>query len=253
MPDDSSGNFTLPAGYRAIDGEVAEASQHTPPLEDIAQSMTDRMSRTGKGGMLADLKFGGFKGVNLAQGTDPTDAVTLAQVEALIAASATFIPSGTISSFAGATLPAGWLWADGSLVSRTTYAALFAAIGTTYGNGDGTTTFALPDARGRFPRFAARDGTALDAGRVLGSVQADDTRAHAHTANSVVTDPGHDHAMNLDVVSGAGGGGFPGIGAGTVIRTSANLTGVTVATTIASTGGAETRPANIAFNAIIKT
>ena len=58
-------------------------------------------------------------------------------------------PPGAVIDFAGATVPDGWLICDGSAISRTTYAALFAAIGTLYGTGDGTTTFNLPDCRGR--------------------------------------------------------------------------------------------------------
>ena len=59
------------------------------------------------------------------------------------------IPSGAIMDYAGATAPAGWLLCAGQAVSRSTYAALFAAIGTTFGAGDGSTTFNLPDLRGR--------------------------------------------------------------------------------------------------------
>lgn len=60
-----------------------------------------------------------------------------------------YMPTGAVITFAGSAAPAGWLLCDGSTVSRTTYAALFAAIGATYGAGDGNTTFALPDLRGR--------------------------------------------------------------------------------------------------------
>lgn len=59
------------------------------------------------------------------------------------------LPAGSISPFAGATAPDGWLFMYGQAVSRATYAALFLAIGTTFGAGDGSTTFNLPDARGR--------------------------------------------------------------------------------------------------------
>lgn len=71
------------------------------------------------------------------------------------------IPVGAASLFFGASAPTGWLFCDGSAVSRTTYAALFTAIGTTYGTGNGTTTFNLPDLRGRIPMGAgtgARSG-----------------------------------------------------------------------------------------------
>ena len=60
-------------------------------------------------------------------------------------------PSGVVLPFAGATAPGGWLLCSGQAVSRTTYAALFAALGTTYGVGDGSTTFNIPDLRGRVP------------------------------------------------------------------------------------------------------
>ena len=59
------------------------------------------------------------------------------------------IPAGVVLPYAGSSAPAGWLLCHGQNVSRTVYAALFAAIGTTYGIGDGTTTFGLPDVRGR--------------------------------------------------------------------------------------------------------
>lgn len=59
------------------------------------------------------------------------------------------IAAGTIAPFAGGTAPPGWLDCFGQAVSRTTYAALFLAIGTTYGAGDGSTTFNVPDFRGR--------------------------------------------------------------------------------------------------------
>lgn len=62
-----------------------------------------------------------------------------------------FIASGMISPYAGASAPAGFLLCDGSAVSRTTYAALFSIISTTYGVGDGSTTFNLPNLQGRIP------------------------------------------------------------------------------------------------------
>lgn len=64
------------------------------------------------------------------------------------------VPPGMIAPYAGKTAPEGWLLCDGSAVSRTTYADLYAAIGTTYGAGNGSTTFALPDLRGRVPAGA---------------------------------------------------------------------------------------------------
>lgn len=60
-------------------------------------------------------------------------------------------PSGAILQFAGATAPTGYLLCDGSAISRTTYATLFTAISTTYGVGDGSTTFNLPNLKGKIP------------------------------------------------------------------------------------------------------
>ena len=65
------------------------------------------------------------------------------------------MPAGSIIPFAGTNIPDGYLLCDGSAVSRTTYADLFAAIGTVYGSGDGSTTFNVPDLNDRLPRMAA--------------------------------------------------------------------------------------------------
>lgn len=65
----------------------------------------------------------------------------------------TITDAGFISAFAGSTAPAGWLVCDGSAISRTDYADLFAAISTTYGTGDGSTTFNLPDLSGKLPLY----------------------------------------------------------------------------------------------------
>jgi len=80
------------------------------------------------------------------------------------------VPAGTVMFFEGEDPPVGALACDGSLVSRTVYARLYAVIGTRYGAGDGSTTFALPDRRGVFLR-ALDDGAGIDAGRVIGSRQ----------------------------------------------------------------------------------
>ncbi|WP_202872695.1 tail fiber protein [Rodentibacter pneumotropicus] len=79
-------------------------------------------------------------------------------------------PAGLVAYFASTSAPTGWLKANGAAVSRTTYAALFAAIGTTFGAGDGRTTFNLPDLRGEFLR-SLDDGRNIDPSRRLGSWQ----------------------------------------------------------------------------------
>jgi microcystin-dependent protein len=158
------------------------------------------------------------------------------------------VPTGAVLPFAMNAAPQGWLAADGSAVSRTTYASLFAAIGTQYGVGDGSTTFALPDLRGYFVRGSGTnvDGTASG---TFATKQADDFKSHTHTAT--VTDPGHSHGTNAPMLingSGLGGGSQTGTAAATVY---ASVTRITVSNS--STGGTETRPKNIAMLYSIKT
>lgn len=81
------------------------------------------------------------------------------------------VPSGAVMHFAMSSAPTGWLKANGAAVSRTTYASLFSAIGTTFGSGDGSTTFNVPDLRGEFTR-GWDDGRGVDSGRAFGSAQA---------------------------------------------------------------------------------
>jgi microcystin-dependent protein len=172
-------------------------------------------------------------------------AVTLAKLVATVQQA--LLPAGAVQAFAMNSAPSGWLAADGAAISRTTYASLFNAIGTTYGTGDGSTTFTLPDLRASFVRGAGSDGVAT-AG-TFGVKQADDFKSHTHTAT--VTDPGHTHTTNADnkVISGTGISNGPGFAlAGTTINSS--TTGITVAN--ASTGGTETRPRNIAMLYCIK-
>lgn len=86
---------------------------------------------------------------------------------------------GQLAYFPTASAPTGWLLANGAAVSRTTYSALFAVIGTTYGVGDGSTTFNVPDLRGEFIRGLDLS-RGIDAGRTLGSLQTDALANHRH-------------------------------------------------------------------------
>lgn len=108
------------------------------------------------------------------------------------------IPTGMVVPFFGTTIPAGYLVANGSAVSRTLYANLFAVIGTKYGSGDGSTTFNLPDLMNRFVRY----GTVSQAGTTV----ADSIRSHAHSITQTahthgLSDPGHVHTAST---AGAG-------------------------------------------------
>ena len=103
------------------------------------------------------------------------------------------IPAGTVIHFAANTAPTGFLKANGAAVSRSTYALLFTAIGTTFGSGDGSTTFNLPDMRGYFTRNWADDGS-IDSGRSFGSTQ-ESTQIYSTGGNS---NPGAIGLINSD-------------------------------------------------------
>ncbi len=133
---------------------------------------------------------------------------------------------GDIKQSACSTPSLGWLECNGAAVSRTTYAALFAAIGTTFGVGDGSTTFNIPEIRGEFVR-GWDHGRGVDAGRVLGSAQTHDIQSHVH--------------------AGVGGQFIAASGIGSSDRyygNGVNLTG--------AAGGTETRPRNVALMYCIK-
>jgi microcystin-dependent protein len=152
-------------------------------------------------------------------------------------------PVGCMMEWPAETVPAGFLECNGAAVSRTTYAALFAIVGVVHGQGDGSTTFNLPDMRGYFargwdhgapagdPDAATRTaaGTGGATGDHVGSVQADEVKAHAHTVQA--------YALNYAV---SGSGYFL-----------MNATGGTTFNTNNSTG-AETRPKNKNVMYVIK-
>lgn len=170
-------------------------------------------------------------------------------------AAISFLPAGSMVDFAGTTAPSGWLMCDGAAVSRTVYASLFAALGTAYGSGDGSTTFNLPDYRGRFARYLDNMGTLAgaagrDTGRAHGSAQ---TQATAKNGLGL-SDSGHSHPIinRLYVPTGqssnTGGAGVDVQGGGaSFANTSSSTTGISL-----GNGDTETRPINLASYRIIK-
>ena len=137
------------------------------------------------------------------------------------------VPSGAVIYVAQNTAPTGFIKANGAAVSRTTYADLFAAIGTTFGSGDGSTTFNLPDLRGEFLR-GWDDSRGIDSGRSFGSAQADEFESHTH-------------GISIYWGGQSGPGNTSG---GQTVFAGTRYTG--------SAGGSETRPRNIALLACIK-
>lgn len=134
--------------------------------------------------------------------------------------------TGKLNICAYSTPGSNELECNGALVSRTTFADLFAQIGTTFGAGDGSTTFQLPETRGEFLR-GWDHGRGVDTGRVFGSAQSQDIQAHTHTVFAGIN----------DTAAGAAGSDTP------FLQNTSGSNNVTSA----STGGTETRPRNKAF------
>lgn len=135
-------------------------------------------------------------------------------------------PVGTVASYAGTSIPVGWLQCSGQSLSTTSYPSLFTAIGYTYGGSGGS--FNVPDLRGEFIR-GLDSSRGVDSGRTLGSAQSSQNLAHTHTSN--MTD---------------GGTSGPWIPVESIGSTTHTLT-------TNSSGGTEARPRNVALYYIIKT
>jgi phage-related tail fiber protein len=177
------------------------------------------------------------------QGLNASDTDRTQLRQAISKMIAIALPAGVIIHIAQSTAPSGYLKANGAAVSRTAYATLFAAIGTTFGVGDGSTTFNLPDLRGEFVR-GWDDSRGLDTGRTFGSVQTDAMQGHYHNSHYSVGQSvgtgGNTYAEY--VTSGNNAGPITDI-VRAAITDGANGTPRTAA---------ETRPHNVALLACIK-
>ena len=256
MPRNYSGVYSKPAGTTPTNGDDADATQFNLLMDDMTQALTDSLPRDGSAPMTGALAMGSNKITGLATGTDAGDAVRFDQISGL---APKLVPAGAVIFHAGATAPTGYLKANGAAVSRTTYADLFAAIGTTYGAGDGSTTFVIPDFRGMFPR-GWDDGRGIDIGRVRGSYQDDAVQEHGHVASSS-TNGSHAHVVGTRGYDG----NSTGIGAevsysgfGGVVNTLSTASAgdhahtITVGGVNSGSSAAETRVKNVALLACIK-
>lgn len=213
---------TMPALADVPDGfEVGFQCQN--PVFNYAASGTEKLYAPGLWGVSAAALY--------SQG----EAVRFKKEGAtgwLAVATAVASDAGKVGYFPLSSPPAGWLACNGAAVSRTTYARLYAAIGGLFGNGDGATTFNLPDFRGEFLR-GWDNGRGVDSGRGLGTWQGDAFASHQHN----VTGYGASStASGSGLASASGGNGNS--------YTNTNL--------ISATGGTETRPRNYALLPCIK-
>jgi microcystin-dependent protein len=228
IPDDGSVSTAKIADGAVTSGKIADGAVATSDIADGALSADD----PGRAKM-AD----GY--VNAAK----LEAALQTQIS-------TAAPVGAVSAFAMATAPTGWLKANGAAVSRTVYSALFSAIGTTFGAGNGSSTFNLPDLRGEFVR-GWDDGRGVDSGRTFGSSQLDQMQQLTGTLSRV--------GSNRVMFSGGSGvfgtpsGNDAALSAGSGANT--GLNGNVTFDSASSPGartGAETRPRNRALLFCIK-
>jgi microcystin-dependent protein len=177
----------------------------------------------------------------LAQSTVALTAGTVAVADLATATVERLLPAGAVMPFAMNSAPSGWLAADGTAVSRSAYATLFAAISTTHGVGDGSTTFNLPDLRGIFVRGSgSQDISGITYNKTFAAKEGDAFQ-------------GHQHAVTHNAVYAVAGNAYQG-GNGAILNAATIQVGNP--TTDGANGtprtAVETRPANIALLYCIK-
>lgn len=261
MADDSGGNYSLPPGYLAVTGETINATQHNPPLEDLAAAMTRRLMRDGRAPMLGNLDMNGYRVVGAAAAVNPGDFVTLQQLQDMLSAFSE-VPIGQLVLMTGTQSVPGHVRANGQSLLRDAYPDLWAfaqASGNIaasqgaktdgqYGPGDGSTTFTVP----RIFDFVRG---LPNSGRAIGSTQADALKSHTHSA-SFSGNPVPPHTHNIPLYNSFGEAGRPlrGSGGHTNNWNTGSGGGHTPSGTVTvnATGDSETRPVNIAYPYWIK-
>ena len=249
------GDITV-SGAGAVSGNLtANGNLSIASNRPSTNTTTGALTVAGGVGVAGNLNVGGtIVTPTMPAGTANTAVATTAFVVQ------NSIPTGGIMMWSANVAPSGWLLCNGTAVSRTTYAALFAIIGTTFGVGDNSTTFNLPNYNNRAPVGA---GGLYALGATGGSKDAT-VVSHTHTANTTISDPGHFHTTTTDVWRGANGqqtganwgGGDRRDATNVPGNTNSKFTGITASTSIATVGSSGT-DANmqpyLAMQFIIKT
>lgn len=216
MPRNGSGTYSLPQPPY-VAGTVISSAAMNSNLGDIATALTGSLPRDGQAGMTGQFKAvdgstvapsisfvnepeSGF--YRIGAGVIGIDILGTQVGEITSNGIGGTVPIGAILDFAGATIPGTWYLCYGQAVSRTTYVSLFDVVGTTFGSGDGSTTFNLPDYRGRV--LAGVDNMGGSAAGVLTSTY---------------------YGANPDVLGTAGGGEFIQLSAGFIPLIGVNVSG----------------------------
>jgi microcystin-dependent protein len=268
MSRNGSGTYTLPAGNPVVTNTVISSTWANTTLTDLATAMTGSVAADGQTPMTGNLNLSSNKIINVVDPTAAQDAATKAYVDTVgftvapstagnvltsngtiwTSASTSTVLTGSMQMWPTATAPTGYLLCAGAAVSRVTYATLYALIGTTYGIGDGSTTFNLPDLRGR---MALGVSTSYALASTGGSA---DAVVVSHTHAATVTDAGHLHSITGSNVAGgfaAGSNGYQNTG---TTNSATATTGITVSNATAGVSGTGANlPPYLAINFIIKT
>ena len=245
MSRNGTGVYSLPAGNPVVPSTTISTTWANTTLTDIASALTGSVASDGQTPMSSSLNMANNKIVSVLDPTNAQDAATKAYVDTTVSTAVAVInsvPTGSIQMWPTASAPTGYLLCAGAAVSRTTYATLFALIGTTFGVGNGSTTFNVPNYTSRFPYGTTVAATGGSADAVVVS--------HTHTAT--VTDPSHSHTLgNPNTL--AGGGGAPRFDSGSTYSTNSAVTGITVANSTEGVSGTNANlPPYLGINFIIK-
>lgn len=266
MPRNGSGTYVLPEPAFEPNTRIS-ASPVNSDFDDVADALTNSVAKDGQTNMTGALKMAAAgatfvtdtdTGISLTDANEMTlkaggvDTLVVDETGVDITGSVKsggvpigFVPIGGMIEWPTNTAPSKFLLADGSAKSRTTYAALFAVIGTTFGAGDGSTTFNVPNKTGRTGVGRDASGSVLSGASTIGTALGAQTVAltaaqlPAATVNGTVaiTDPGHDHTTDAPVglnspTGSAGGTGFWLAGN----KSSADIAPATTGITAAFTG-----------------
>jgi microcystin-dependent protein len=248
----SIGGSIVVTGTGSVSGNLSTAGNlSSTSARTSVSTTTGALVLSGGAGIAGNLHVGGaIITATMPAGTSNTAVATTAFVQD------NSVPTGSLMMWTTVSPPTGFLLCNGSAVSRTTYAALFAILGSTFGSGDGVNTFNLPDYRNRTAVGAGGLYAIADSGGSKDAV----TVSHSHTAT--VTDPGHVHQMTRVLTDANTDATFDAVSQFATNddanyqnrNTNSAVTGVNVAISTTGTSGTDANlPPYLAINFIIKT